>query len=86
MEEREREDFPNAPVNGIAYDKAHEVLYAASDLGVFFVKADHKKWKRLGDNLPAAPTEDVKLQTSGGLLYVATFGRGIWKIPLVTKP
>jgi hypothetical protein len=44
---------------------------------------DDKVWTKLGDNLPNTATEDVKIQSSSGKLYVATFGRGAWRIPLI---
>jgi hypothetical protein len=77
-------NLPNAPVNMLAYDQANGTLYAATDLGVFFMQNDSKVWQKLGDNLPDTATEDLKIQASSGALYVATFGRGTWRIPLVT--
>ena len=76
-------NLPNAPVNFLAYDRPNDTLYAATDLGVFFMQGDTKVWTRLGDNLPNTATEDLKIQASSGELYVATFGRGTWRIPLV---
>jgi hypothetical protein len=76
-------NLPNAPVNAIAYDRANGTLYAAGDLGVFYMQADDKVWQRLGTNLPNTATEDVKIQTSSHQLYVSTFGRGVWRTPLV---
>jgi hypothetical protein len=76
-------NLPNAPVNALAYDRPNGTLYAATDLGVFYMQSDDKVWYRLGANLPNTATEDVKLQASSQKLYVATFGRGIWRIPLV---
>jgi hypothetical protein len=77
-------NLPNAPVNMLAYDQANGTLYAATNLGVFFMQNDSKVWQKLGDNLPDTATEDLKIQASSGALYVATFGRGTWRIPLVT--
>ncbi|MGZ4318590.1 MAG: hypothetical protein ACXVRD_04625 [Gaiellaceae bacterium] len=76
-------NLPNAPVNFLAYDRPNDTLYAATNLGVFFMQGDTKVWTKLGDNLPNTATEDVKLQASSGKLYVGTFGRGTWRIPLV---
>jgi hypothetical protein len=76
-------NLPNAPVNFLAYDQPNDTLYAATDLGVFFAQDKDKKWKTLGDNLPNTATEDLKIQAGSGKLYVATFGRGTWRIPLV---
>jgi hypothetical protein len=75
-------NLPNAPANFLAYDQSTDVLYAATDLGVFFTDK-HKKWTKLGANLPNTATEDLKIQASSGDLYVGTFGRGTWRIPLV---
>jgi hypothetical protein len=77
-------NLPNAPVNFLAYDRANDTLYAATDFGVFFKQSADKKWTKLGANLPNTATEDLKIQASSGELYVATFGRGTWRIPLVT--
>jgi len=76
-------NLPNAPVNFLAYDRPNDTVYAATDLGVYFMQNDDKVWFKLGDNLPNTATEDVKIQSSSGKLYVATFGRGTWRIPLV---
>jgi hypothetical protein len=76
-------NLPNAPVNFLSYDAANDTLYAATDLGVFFMQKDIEVWTKLGDNLPNTATEDLKLQASSGDLYVATFGRGAWRIPVV---
>ena len=76
-------NLPNAPVNMLAYDQANNTLYAATDFGVYFMQNDNKVWTKLGDNLPNTATEDLKIQSSSGKLYVGTFGRGTWRIPLV---
>jgi hypothetical protein len=76
-------NLPNAPVNFLAYDQPNDALYAATDLGVFSMQNGVPVWTRLGDNLPNTATEDLKLQASSGKLYVGTFGRGTWRIPLV---
>ena len=55
-------NLPNAPVNMIAYDQANDTLYAATDLGVYFMQNDTKVWTKLGDNLPNTATEDLKIQ------------------------
>ncbi len=76
-------NLPNAPVNFLAYDRGNDTLYAATDFGVFFTQSGDKKWTKLGANLPNTATEDLKVQAESGKLYVATFGRGTWRIPLV---
>ena len=68
-------------MNFLAYDRAADTVYAATDLGVYFMQDDNKVWTRLGDNLPNTATEDLKM--SSGKLYVGTFGRGTYRIPLI---
>ncbi len=77
-------NLPNAPVNALAYDRPNGTLYAATDLGAFYMQNDDKVWHRLGDNLPNTAMEDMKVQKSSQKLYIATFGRGVWRIPLVS--
>jgi hypothetical protein len=76
-------NLPNAPVNMLAYDQPNNTIYAATDLGVFYMQNDNKVWSKLGGNLPNTATEDLKIQDSTHQLYVGTFGRGTWRIPLV---
>ena len=59
-------NLPNAPVNFLAYDRPNDTVYAATDLGVFFMQHDNKVWTKLGDNLPNTATEDLKIQASSG--------------------
>jgi hypothetical protein len=75
-------NLPNAPVNFLAYDRSADVLYAATDLGVFFDKNGKRNWKRVGRDLPDTPVLDIKITTDGRTLYAATFGRSVWSIPL----
>ena len=37
-------NLPNAPVNFLAYDRSNDTIYAATDLGVFFMQGDTKDW------------------------------------------
>jgi photosystem II stability/assembly factor-like uncharacterized protein len=81
--------LPNAPIEDVIFDQPHSTLYAATDLGVFFAKeppgAPHPtplEWKRVGTGLPATPDMDLKIDGTDSTLFVGTFGRGIWKIPL----
>jgi photosystem II stability/assembly factor-like uncharacterized protein len=77
--------LPNAPVEMLAYDKAHNLLYAATDLGLFYAKAGNRTWKRVGHGLPNTPILDVKLSGNGTTLFAATFGRSVWRTPAPTR-
>jgi photosystem II stability/assembly factor-like uncharacterized protein len=77
--------LPNAPVEMLAYDKPRNLLYAATDLGLFYAKAGSRNWKRVGHGLPNTPILDVKLSGNDKTLFAATFGRSVWRIPAPTR-
>lgn len=51
-------------------------VYASKDLG--------KHWTLLGQGLPNAPVTDMQLLPSNHKLFVATMGRGVWKLRVPT--
>ncbi|MBS1799909.1 MAG: choice-of-anchor D domain-containing protein [Acidobacteria bacterium] len=90
-------NLPNAPANGIAVDPNDaNTVYVAMDAGVFATTqvaacATANCWSVYGTGLPNAPA--VQLAASAamptgdgrtGELRVATYGRGVWQIPLLT--
>jgi photosystem II stability/assembly factor-like uncharacterized protein len=75
-------NLPNAPVWMVTYDQPRGQLYATTDFGAFYLKNGKKNWARLGSGLPNAPVLDLKLTGDGKTIYAATFGRGIYQIPV----
>ena len=75
-------NMPNAPVWMLTYDQSRNQLYASTDFGVFYLKNGQKNWARLGSGLPNCPVLDVKLSGDGKTIYAATFGRGIYTMPV----
>jgi len=90
-------NLPNAPANALVVDPNDaNTVYIAMDTGVYATSAvttcpAANCWGAMGVGLPNAP--DVGLQASAtmatgdgrfGELRVATYGRGIWQIPLLT--
>ncbi len=76
------QNLPNGPVEMITYDAAHDVLYAATDVGIFDHKDADSAWYKVSVGLPDVPVLDVKLSGDGKFLFAATFGRSVWKLPL----
>ena len=74
--------MPNAPVWLLTYNQPRGQLYAGTDFGAFFLGNGKKSWARLGSGLPDAPVFDLKLTGDGKTIYAATFGRGIYQIPV----
>jgi hypothetical protein len=78
-------DLPDAPTNVIVVDPTNASrLYVGNDVGVFVSVDDGLSWAELGSGLPTAVVSDLKIFNSGGVqrLRAATYGRGVWDIPL----
>ena len=57
-------------------------LLASTDLGVVY-RAAKQGWTKLGTNLPTTAVLDLHVGPDSNI-YVATHGRGIWRIPAGT--
>jgi hypothetical protein len=87
-----RSNLPDVPVNSLAVDPNDaNTLYAALDTGVYVATPVpscpiQNCWSRYGTGLPGSPVVQLATFNSGGqsLLRAATYGRGIWEIPLIT--
>ena len=77
-------NLPQAPVNSVLLDATGR-LVVATDLGVYYTYVGGTQWFMLGTNLPTAPSMELALRNSDSVLHVATFGRGMWSIPLMTN-
>lgn len=81
--------LPSVPVNSVARDPFDtRIFYAGTDVGVFVTYDSGANWYNATRpwGLPNVEVNDLKIFNSGGAvyLYCATFGRGIWRIPLVS--
>ena len=79
-------DLPDAPADSIAVDPTNaRMLYVGNDVGVFVSSDDGASWAELGTGLPNVPVTALKVFDSGAgdlRLRAATYGRGLWEIPL----
>lgn len=78
--------LPNVPVNAVARDP-YEVgrWYVGTDVGVFMTANYGASWTNLTAlGLPNVAVNSLVVDNAGAYLYAATFGRGIWRIPLAT--
>jgi hypothetical protein len=81
-------NLPNVPVNALAVDRntSPETLYVGTDVGVFASTAGSGTWARVGTGLPKTIVMDVMIDQDAGRLIAATFGRGMWSVPLGGLP
>ncbi len=90
-------NLPNAPANSLAVDPNDaNTVYVALDTGVYATTqvascASTDCWSVYGTALPNAPVTELLAAASmptgdgrTGELRAATYGRGIWEIPLLT--
>jgi hypothetical protein len=65
-------------------------LYAATQLGVFRTANTGNTvplWSRMGSAFPDTPISDLQVNPDNRMIYVATYGRGVWyTLDLVVPP
>ena len=74
-------NFPDVPANSIT-SLPNGALIVGTDLAVLYRAPGATNWSKLGSGLPLTVALDVEVGPAGNDLYVATHGRGIWKIQL----
>lgn len=78
-------NLPNVPVNAIQRDPydPDNTWYVATDIGVFMTNTAGATWTNMTLPLKLPNTIVMDLKIGAGYLYAATYGRGIWRIPLI---
>jgi photosystem II stability/assembly factor-like uncharacterized protein len=75
--------LPDCPVNDLLFDPfSEDVLYAATDLGVYRSPDRGLSWQPLGEGLPLTTVSSIRIHGPSRLLRAATYGRGIWELRL----
>jgi len=73
--------LPNTPVNDIIVDPTYpNVLYVATDIGVFYTTNTGSTWTTMVDGLPDVAVLGLTMYAPTRTLWAATHGRGIWNI------
>jgi len=56
-------------------------LYAATLFGIFktgYLNGTATAWSRMGNGFPDTPIWDLQVNPENRMIYVATYGRGVW--------
>lgn len=78
--------LPDIPLNSVVrdYNEPENVFFAGTDVGVFYTADAGRTWSNatapLG--LPNVQVIELKVVPGTGSLYAATYGRGIWRLPI----
>ena len=76
-------NLPDAPHHGIVIPSHDaESIYVCSDAGVFRSKDAGATWNNMSGKLPTVMVIDLVLHESTKTLFVATYGRSIWRLDL----
>lgn len=76
-------NLPDLPVNAVLYDPADvNGVYVGTALGVFHSARGGGSWTRLADGMPMIEVLDLAAQPGTGRLVAATYGRGMFEIPI----
>jgi len=77
--------LPRLPLRKILADP-NDVLgntaYVANAVGVYRTTDGGATWTRFGNGLPQADFSDLYIPADGSFLRAASYGRGVWEIPL----
>ncbi|MEJ6792186.1 MAG: T9SS type A sorting domain-containing protein [Lacinutrix sp.] len=60
---------------------ANEILFAGTELGVYF-KVGAANWEKLGQNFPNVTINDIEINYTVDKLVAGTYGRGLWEISI----
>lgn len=79
--------LPTAGIQAVARDPYQaETWYVGTDIGAFMTTDAGATWTRMNAlGLPNVPVNGLHVNGAKTYLYAATFGRGIWRIPLAAS-
>ena len=75
--------LPDIPINDIVKD-ANGITYLGTDIGVFAAATEAYNWEVLDGNMPSVVVNDMHLHEPSETLYVATYGRSIYKLDVTS--
>ncbi|MBN1970742.1 MAG: T9SS type A sorting domain-containing protein [Candidatus Delongbacteria bacterium] len=76
-------NLPDLPVNNIIIDKNNsDIIYAASDRGIYYTTNGGVNWEMIGLGLPSVPVYDLKINYPSNKLYAGTYGRSMYSIDI----
>lgn len=76
-------DLPQWAINDVlVFPGNEEVIFVATDGGVYYTENGGTKWYRLGNNMPVMAVYDIELNPVTNRLLAGTFARSIWTIDI----
>ena len=79
--------LPNLPIQEIRYQLgSNDLLYAATDVGVFYRTATMSQWECYNYGMPPGVVNDIDLSYCTGKIAASVYGRGAYKNNLLNIP
>ena len=80
-------NLPNLPANcGIYQPGSNDLVFVGMDVGVYYRDNSMGTWTLYNNGLPNVEIDDMEISPADPTkLYAATFGRGVWKVDLITS-
>lgn len=76
-------DLPNLAINDIAiYENDENVIFVATDGGIYGTLNGGVNWERVGNNMPILPVFDVEIDMNTNRLLGGTFARSLYSMSL----
>ena len=77
-------DLPNFGALALVWDTTYEedILYLGMNYGIYYLRANETIWTPYNTGLPNVQVNELEINTADNKLYVATYGRGLWRINL----
>ena len=79
-------NLPNLPANTIVYEPgSNDRVYVGMDVGVYYKDNSSPNWTLYNAGLPNVPISDLEMSPANpGKIFAATYGRGVYKVDVVT--
>ncbi|MFC7358154.1 T9SS type A sorting domain-containing protein [Jejudonia soesokkakensis] len=79
-----RFNLPNFSALSVVWDdNGQDGLYVGMDYGIFYIDNRFSDWQPYSNLLPNVIINELEINVANGLLYAATYGRGLWVSPTV---
>ncbi len=81
------ENLPDFPIISIrVLDNDNEEIFVGTDVGLYYKSATMNDWEPINNNLPMCIISDIEIDEQNGMMYIGTFGRGVWESVLPCSP
>lgn len=79
-------NLADMPIRTVAIDHTqNRNIYIGTEIGVYVMPMNGNQWELYSNGLPNVTVRDLEVQYGSNTIKAATWGRGLWEIPLVSR-